>query len=156
MKSLRIRVIAALLWLVSCAPAFAAASTAQNIEINSQVVFGLQSAFPNMLFQYKEPSTTTAQMQGSTIVLIPANSVDNAVNLATLFPGFNMPLIFGVAEVTSPSRALNIGLSAGGPRINLAATGFMLWRANGAFNTLYVDNASLTEPALLRVFGMGN
>jgi hypothetical protein len=131
-------------------------STSSNVQIGSQVVFGLQNQFPNTLFQYQEPNTTTCQFEGSSIVQVAANSTDTQVNTATLFPGFTKPVCYVVTEITNPSLPLNIGLSNGGPRLQLAAGGFLLVRVEGGFPTFYVDNPSATQPALLRVVALSN
>lgn len=130
--------------------------TANNVQIGSQVVYGLQSQYPDVLFQYQEPTTTTCQFQGSTIVQVAANTTNTTINTATLFPGFTTPVCFVVQEITSPSQQLNIGLSNGGPRIQLAAGGFLQARVNAGFPTFYVDNPSLTQAALVRVVALSN
>lgn len=144
------------LGVLVAARATAPSSTAQNIQLSSQMVFGLQNVYPNTIFQYQEPSTTTAQFSGSTAVTIPANSTDNVVDTATLFPAFGTPVCFGLHEVTSPALPLNIGLSAGGPRIQMNAAGFMIFRVAAGNPVFYVDNPSATDDAALQVFGMSN
>jgi hypothetical protein len=78
------------------------------------------------------------------------------VNTATLFPGFVTPVCFGVQEITSPSRELNFGLSSGGPRINLSSGGFIIVRTRSGSPTFYIDNPSLSNDAVIRVFGLSN
>lgn len=154
-----IRILPALFLFLLGLPSFAtaAAGTPQNVQVSSQVVFGMQSVYPDTIYQYQEPSTTMAQFQGSTIVSIPANSTDTAVSIASLFPASTAPICIGVSEMTNPSLAtLSVGLSNGGPRINLASAGFFLFRVNGGTPTFYVDNSDLTNAALLRVFLLGN
>lgn len=136
--------------------AVVSAGVAQNIQLSSQMVFGLQSVYPNTIFQYQEPSTTTAQFSGNTVVTIPAASTDNVVSVAALFPGFVTPVAIGIQEVSDPAVQLDVGLSAGGPRIKMAESGFMVFRTASGLPTLYIDNADATHDANLRVFGLSN
>ena len=131
------------------------AATAQQIQIAAQVAFGLSNEYPNVLFQYTEPTTTTAGLAASTIVQIPANTTDNAIVTATLFPGFTTPLLWGIAEMTNPGIQLNVGLASGGARLHMAVGGFWITRVNGTGTTFYIDNAS-SSIALLNVFALSN
>lgn len=142
-------------WLALFVPVLAAAP-AQQVAIACQVVQGLQSVYPNVLFQYQEPGTTTAQFGSSTVVSIPANSTNNTINTATLFPGCVTPVAVGIAEITSPGLPLSLGLSNGGPRLNLAAGGWNVTRVVSGFPTFYVDNASPSTAALVQVFILSN
>lgn len=150
--------VAAFLLAISaaCLPALSQSGTAQNVQIGAQVVFGLQNQFPDTIFQYQEPATTTAQMSSSTVVAIPANSTNNAISTSTLFPGFTTPVCWGIAEITSPSLPLNIGLSSGGPRLQVAGAGFLLVRTVAGKPTFYIDNPSVNQAALVRIFGLSN
>ncbi len=131
-----------------------AAGTNQNVQISSQVALGLQSAYPQTILQYQEPSTTTAQFSGSTTVTIPASSTDNQINTATLFPGITSPICFGIEDVTDPGVAVSYGTSADDERINLAAGGFAVYRVASGMPTYYFDNATASD-ASIRVFVMG-
>lgn len=144
-------------WLcIGCAQA-TPSGTANNIILNSQLGFGTQAAYPNVLFQYVEPVATTAQMNGSTIVKVTANTTDNAYSMATLFPGWVTPVAIGIADVTDPGIQTNIGLSSGGPRLHMAANGFLLMRVDTSnMPTLYIDNPSATDDALIQIFGISN
>jgi hypothetical protein len=134
----------------------AAVAAAQQCQIGGQVVFGMQNQYPNVVFQYYEPTTTTVQYSGSTVVSIPANSTNNVVSVATLFPGWQVPVAIGIQEITNPSLQLNVGLSSGGPRINMNPAGFMLFRTINGTPTFYVDNPSASSIGLLQVFGISN
>jgi hypothetical protein len=138
-------------------PALAAASaTAQQIQLSTQVIFGMQQQYSSPIFNYTEPSTTTAQYFGNTTVSIPANSTNNVINTATLFPAWNTPVCIGIAEITTPSLNLNVGLSSGGPRFQLAPGGYLVYRSNGGLPSIYVDNPSASSAALVQVFGLSN
>lgn len=154
---MRNRLLAIMLWLTTAAPALAAAAgVSQNIQLGAQMVMGMQSQYPNTLFQYQEPVTTTAQFQGSTIVSVPANTTNNQINTATLFPGCVTPVAIGVQEMTNPGLQVNVGLSSSDTRLQIAPGGFILLRLNGGFPTFYVDNPSVSSPALVRVFILSN
>lgn len=147
--------IAAMLTIWVSTPAFAAAA-AQNVQISTQVGMGLQAVYPQTIYTYQEPSTTTAQYQASTVLTITHNTVNNAVSIASLFPAFATPICIGICEITSPGLNLSVGLSSGGPRVSLAAGGFMIFRTATGLPTFYIDNADLTEDAQIRVFGLSN
>ena len=133
------------------------AATPQQIQIGQQFVFGMQSVFPNTLFSYQEPYTTTCQLSGSTIISVPANTSNQAISIAALFPAFVNPVAIGIVEVTSPSQQVNIGLASGGARIHLAEGGFATFRVSTTnLPTFYVDNPSATDAALIQVFGLSN
>ena len=152
MKNKLLALALSLLW---AAPAFAASATGQNIQIGAEVVMGLQSVYPNTLFQYQEPPATTAQFQGSTILSIPPTSTNNTVNTATLFSGMATPILVGIADITNPGVQLSVGLDSGGAREVMAPNGFHIVRVASGFPTFYIDNAT-SGAALLRVFILSN
>lgn len=131
-----------------------AAGVNQNVQISSQVAFGLQSAYPEILLQYQEPSTTTAQFSGATTITIPANTTDNTINTATLFSGITTPIVMGFVDVTNPGVSIGIGTAADDTRIEMAAGGFIIYRTASGMPTFYADNATDND-ANIRVFVMG-
>lgn len=147
---------AAAILLCSQAPALPQSASPQNVQIGVQAVFGQQQTYPYQLFQYVEPSTTTCQFGTSTIVKIPANSTNNAINTATLFPGLTTPVLWGIADVTYPPLGMNVGLSSGGARQNMAPQGFWITRVQSGFPTFYVDNPSASNAGLIQVFTLSN
>lgn len=143
-------------WVNIVLPALAApVGVAQNVQISSQVAMGLQSVYPETLMQYQEPTTTTAQFSGATTVTIPANTSDNAVSIATLFPAFATPICIGLEDVTSGGVALNVGTDSGGTKIHMAANGMIVYRTADGTPVFFVDNSTNTDAAL-RVFGLSN
>jgi len=133
----------------------APAGVAQNVQIGSQVVFGLQSVYPQTLLQYQEPTTTTAQFSGATTVVIPANSTNNQINTAALFPAFTTPVCIGLQDITNPGVSVGVGTSSTDTRVQIAANGFVVYRTASGLPTFYVDNAT-NAPAAIRVFGLSN
>ncbi len=148
---------AVICWLgLSVYAAFAQPSgVAQNVQISSQVVMGLQGIYPDILLQYQEPTTTTAQFAGSTTVVIPANTTGNVVSCATLFPAFASPVCIGLQDVTNPGQQVNVGTSTDDGRINMAASGFFVYRVADGLPTFYIDNPGDSDAAI-RVFGLSN
>ena len=129
----------------------------QNITIDAQVGMGLQNMPASRLLYYEEPSTTTAKFADTSTIVIPPNTVDQVLNLATLFPGINTALVFVIADITSsPGVPINFGMAAGGARFNMAAMGFFVVRVNGSAPTLYLDNPSLTQNGILQVSVLAN
>lgn len=150
------KILAFLVFVAAMLPAFAATGTSNQVQISSQLCFGIQNQYPNILLQYQEPSTTTAQFVGSTTVVIPANTANNTIDTATLFPGFQTPVAFGIQEITNPSLPVNIGLDSSGARLQMAPGGFMVFRVAGGTPTFYVDNPSLTTAAVVTIVGISN
>lgn len=138
------------------AKATAPSASAQQIQVSGQLCFGTQNVYPNVLFQYQESGLTTAQYGGSTTISIPANTTNQAINTATLFPGIVTPVAFVVQEITNPPQQLNIGLASGGARIDLNPQGFLMVRVSGGFPTFYLDNPSMSEAALVQVSYLSN
>lgn len=131
-------------------------STAQQFQISTQVAFGMGNQFPDLLYYYQEPTSNTAVMDGSTNVVINANSTNTAISTATLFPGVNTPVLWGIAEITNPALPLAVGLSSSGPRMQMAAGGFWITRVASGSPTFYVDNTDPANKALVRVFMISN
>lgn len=112
---------------------------------------GLQGIYPLTVFNYAEPTTTTAQYSGQSSVTIPANTTGNVVSCATLFPGNAAPICVSVQDVTSGGVALSLGLDSSGTRIPMAANGFQLFRTAGTSGSqivFYVDNNTATDASL--------
>jgi hypothetical protein len=128
---------------------------AQNIQISSQVAMGMQGVYPETLLQYQEPSTTTAQFSGATTVTIPANTTDNAISVATLFPAFATPVVLGFQDVTSGGVSVSFGLDSGGTKVAMAANGITVIRMASGTPTFYFDNATANDAAI-RIFGLSN
>lgn len=129
--------------------------TSQQVNISGQMAFGTQQVYPNVLFQYQEPGTTTAQFSGSTTIAIAGSTSNVAVNTATLFPGVNTPICYVLQEITNPPQQLNVGLASGGARLDLNPQGFLMVRVVGGTPTFYVDNPEST-PGLLQVSVLSN
>lgn len=143
--------------LALAAPVYAATNTSpEQIEINAQVNFGLSLTISDLLLDYQEPNTTTALFRGATTIVVPANTSNQQIVLSTLFPAVNSFICYGLQDVSNPGQAVNIGLASGGARVPLAAGGFSLTRVSGSVPTIFVDNASVTTPCILRIFAMGN
>lgn len=155
MKRLLILVLlAGMLLGIPCRAATNAAS--EQIEINAQVNFGLSLTVSDLLLDYEEPNSTTALFRGASTVVVPQNTSNQQIVLSTLFPGFNSYICFGIQDISNPGQAINFGLTSGGARIPMAAGGFSLQRVSGSVPTIFVDNTSVTTPAILRVFAIGN
>lgn len=131
-------------------------AAAQQVQINSQVVYGLSENNNTVLQNYIEPSTTTALFQGSIVVVVTANTTNNTYNLATLFPVANTPIFWGVMDISTPGQQVNIGLASGGARFSVSPNGFINVRTNGAFPTLYIDNPSASTNAILQIYMLSN
>ena len=131
-------------------------TTPQQVEINAQVNWGLSEFTSSLLLNYQEPNTTTALFSATITVVVPINTTNNAYNLATLFPADNSPLLFGLADLSQPGQQLNWGLASSDGRFQMAPGGFALMRVNGGAPTIYVDNPSTTQPAVLQIFSLSN
>ena len=128
----------------------------QQVEVNAEVSFGLGYGTNTNLLNYVEPGTTTCLFNGSTTIFIPASTTNQAVNLATLFPYINTPVLWGWKDISSPGQAVTWSLTSSGATMNQAAGGFCLFRVNGNAPTVYFNNTSMTEPAILQVFMLAN
>jgi hypothetical protein len=128
----------------------------QQVQISSQICFGLSQNNNTVLQNYNEVSTTTALFQGSIDVPVPANSTNNAFNLATLFPVANTPLLWGIQDISNPGTQVNVGLSSSGPRFNLNPNGYLTARVNGGAPTIYIDNPSMSNGAIIQLFLLSN
>lgn len=134
-----------------------AAPAAQNITIGVDVGTGYGGVLGNNVYSYLEPFSTTCQFGGSRQVVVPVNTTNFVVDTGTLFSGFAVPVALGLADTTaSPGVKLNVGMASSGPRIHLAPRGFFYTRTASGFPVFYVDNPSLTQPAVVQVFMLGN
>lgn len=131
-------------------------ATAQQVQINSQIIFGLSQNNNSVLQNYIEPNTTTALFAGSLPVVVPADSVNNEYNLSTLFPLANSPILWGLEDKSNPGQQVNVGLTASGPRFFINPNGYLTARVNGGAPILYIDNPSANSAALLMLFMMSN
>lgn len=94
------------------------------------------------LANYNEPSQTTAAYGNLSSVTIPAGTVDNAINLATLFPNIVTMTTLTLADITaSPGQQTSFGFTGGGLKIPIAAAGIIAIRTAGALPTIYFNNA---------------
>jgi hypothetical protein len=127
-----------------------------QIEIDGQVSFGLGYGTNTNLFNYQEPGTTTCLFNGSTTVFIPPSTTNQAVNLTTLFPYINTPVLWGWCDISNPGQAVTWSLTSSGATIDMAPGGFSLFRVNGGAPTIYFNNADMANTAIIRVFFLAN
>ena len=125
-------------WFFIQPPSHAQATNAQanQIEINAQVAYGLG-------------------YQSNTVVIPPATT-DYAVNLSTMFPSINSAVCWGVEDISNPEQAFSFKMDPGGNSFSVAPSGFVLTRVNGSAPTLYLDNTSTTNYAIIKVFCIAN
>jgi len=128
----------------------------QQVQINSQICFGLSQNNNTVLQNYIEPNTTTALFQATLVVVVTANTTNNTYNLATLFPVANTPILWGMEDISSPGQQVNWGLASGGQRFNMAPNGYFVCRVAGGAPTLYIDNPSMSVNALIQLFVISN
>ncbi len=134
-----------------------AAPAQQNVTIGVNVGTGYGGVLSDNVYSYLEPAATTCQFGGTRQVVVPPSSTSFPIDTSLIFSGFAVPIAFGLADTTeSPGQKLNVGMSVGGPRMHMAARGFIYSRTNGGFPVFYVDNPSLTQPAVVQVFMLGN
>jgi hypothetical protein len=134
-------------------------ATPVQFELNAQVNYGLSYLGNATVFTYAEPNQSTALFSTSQTVLIPANSTNNTVNLATLFPNVNNPLVFVLTDISNPGQEMNIGMASGGSRFDMNPNGFFMFRVSqstGSCPTLYIDNPSSNMSAFLQVTCLAN
>ena len=131
-------------------------TTATQFDCRASVNFGLSQYATIPMFSYAEPTASTALFNSSQIIVVPPATTDQAINLPTLFPFLNTALVVSVQDISSPGQATAIGLASGGSRLPLAARGFILSRVSGTVPVLYIDNASSTTSAILKVTVLGN
>lgn len=129
-------------------------TTPQPMYVACQAYEGLPGFSNNpfqVLMNYMEPTTTTGSVGDSATITVPINTTDYQVVFSTEFPSASAGLFMFVQDISNPGMALNIGLSAGGPRIHMAASGFIAARITGSQPTLYIDNSSVSSTAIIRV-----
>ena len=145
-------------WFFIQPPSHAQATNAQanQIEINAQVAYGLGYQSNTVLMNYCEPGTTTALFNMSNTVVIPPATTDYAVNLSTMFPSINSAVCWGVEDISNPGQAFSLKMDPGGNSFSVAPSGFVLTRVNGSAPTLYLDNTSTTNYAIIKVFCIAN
>ena len=143
---------------VTCGKAHTQASNGQanQIEINSQIAYGLGYQSNEVFLNYVEPGTTTALFGQTVTVAVPANTTNYPINLATMFPNVNTAIMYAVEDISNPGQQVSIGMDSGGSRFIMAPGGFFECRVNGSSPTLYVDNASVNQYALLKVVCIAN
>lgn len=135
-------------------------ATAQQVEINSQVAFGLGYQSNQTLMNYVAPGTLTAKFALQTTVFIPPSTTAQAVNLATLFPFINTAIVYGLQDITAAGQAITVSMKSDGTNgMPQAAGGFSEWRVNCAIAsapTLYLTNSDATNYAIVKVFCLAN
>ena len=155
-QSILLALAAFLLTLGGIALALPTNTTAQQVEINAQVNWGLSEFANSLLLNYQEPNTTTALFNSSITVVVPAATNNYQVNLATTFPFLNDAIVYGIKDMSNPGQQVDIGLASSGQRFSMAPGGFFVIRVDGSAPTLYIDNPSVSDAAILQVFTMGN
>jgi hypothetical protein len=131
-------------------------ATSQQVQINSQIIFGLAQNNNTVLLNYIEPDTTMALFSGSLVVVVPPNTNNNTYNLTTLFPVANTPILWGMVDISNPGQQVNWGLASSGARFDMNPNGFFVCRVNGSAPTLYIDNPSASVDALIQLFVLSN
>ena len=121
-----------------------------------QAAYGLGYQSNSVLMNYCEPGTTQSLFGNSNTVFVPANTTGQAINLATMFPNINSALLWGIQDISNPGQLVSIGMAANGSRYTLAPGGFQVTRVSGSAPTLYVDNPSTNNYAILKVFCLAN
>lgn len=107
---------------------------------------------------FQSNETFTAAAVANTIVSVPANTTDQAVNLATLFPALTATSFIVVQDVTAtPGQPFSVTTVSGSGRIAIAGGGFLAWTQNGgAPPTLYLTNPSTTTASDIQISVMSN
>lgn len=131
-------------------------ATPEQITINTQINFGLTDFANTLLLNYQEPNTTTCLFQLSQNFIAVANTVNQVIDLATMFSSINTAVLYGIVDISNPGQQVNIGMASSGSRFNMNPGGFFLVRANGSSPTLFVDNPSSSVNAILQVFCLAN
>lgn len=127
------------------------APAAQQTFIQASASIGQN--IPSELFEFQQLSN--ALYSGVAQVPIPANTSNNAINPATLFPSTNTFALFGIQDITGGGQELAYGQDAGGARMPLAAGGMAMFVLNGLPPTIYIDNPSGSNVATVSVFMLG-
>lgn len=157
MKATRLLTVLAAALVATISPGLPATNaTPTQVTIDADIIFGLAQWANMPLFRYIEPTSTTCLFAESATVVVPPATSNQAVNLATLFPSINTAVAYCVTDISYPGQQVSIGMASGGSRFTLAANGFLMARVNGTAPTLYVDNASASASAILRVVAIGN
>ena len=140
-----------------CYPGQAATNaTPQQFELNAQTNYGLSYLGNATTFSYAEPNTSTALFSLSQTFLIPANSTENTINLATAFPVVNSALVYTISDMSNPGLQTSIGTATGANKFIMNPNGFMMIRAKGSAPILYIDNPSINMSAFLQVTVLAN
>jgi hypothetical protein len=131
----------------------------QQFQCSAQVNFGLSDQSNSLLLNYQEPNGNTALYQFTQTQFVPANSTNNAYNLASMFAASNTPAVIGWYDASNPGQQMNWGMQSGGSRFDMNLNGFTLLRVTNATATLptiYVDNPSPGNVGILVFFCISN
>lgn len=109
------------------------------------------------LLNFDVPDSTTANASGSQPIIVPANTVGQAINFASMFPSLLLPLFVFIADITTPATAPGFNwythaAAGAGEKQPVGPNGFMCWggataAATGA-NPIYIDNPTNNELVL--------
>jgi len=126
-------------------------ATPRSFNLSMQFGFNMQ----NELLNYIESNSITAAQAVESVVNLTALTSNQAVSLATLFPGLTSIVAFGFKDISNPGVVVSWGLASGGARITGRANSAILVACNGTIPTLYFDNASASICNLL-IFAVGS
>jgi hypothetical protein len=129
--------------------------TQQQITVQLLVALGLINQANDTLINYSAPSTVLASFSEKTIVLIPANTTGNQVNLATTFPGISTVLVRTIRDVTNPPQSINFSPNITGTRDTLAGGGVNINITAVAPGSVYFDNPNSTA-SYIEIGVLGN
>lgn len=95
------------------------------------------------MVNYVESSANTAGVALKTVVTLSGSTTNNAVNLATLFPGVTAAKDLTIRDITSsPGKATSISAHNSGTKLPMKARGVLSLTLNGGTPpTLYIDNS---------------
>lgn len=133
-------------------------ATLQQAYIALQAFLGSPDFSHQTAVNFVNPSTQQAAVLDSGTIDIPIATVDQATNLATMFPACQNCAFIIIQDITpSPGQPFNFTTVAGSGRLAVAANGFIAYTVNGgAPPTIYLSNPSASAVSAIKVWVMSS
>jgi hypothetical protein len=133
-------------------------ATLQQAYVALQAFLGSPDFSHQTAANFVTPQTQQAAVLDSGTIDIPVSTVDQATNLATMFPACQNCSFIMIQDITpAPGQPFNFTTVAGGVRLAVLANGFVAWMVNGGVPpTIYLSNPSPTSISAIKVFVMSS
>lgn len=134
-------------------------AVASQLLISLRSYMNPQGPTQQTLLNFTTPDQLTANAGSTQQIIIPPATTNYAVNLATLFPAFLLPLFWAIFDITNPGIGFSFSSNSGGANPQtVGANGWLAWMGDGATapSTIYVTNASPTSELVLAITAASN